>query len=186
VTQPCRGRTFIVAGAVAAAAAGSAFAAPASHVVDKTYSCRSFPHQVFFVGAQVRLPPGGQVQAGPAMATVTTAADHAFQMVFKDVKKSLKVDKAICRPSSRRVALRPGRLPLNQTVTPDFMGHITGKCPTHTKRVLIHFRVSLAGGVPQRALFAVRKDTAKGRSLAFFKWAPRKISGYLAKSCTTY
>jgi hypothetical protein len=192
--QPSRGRIVIAAGAVAAASAASAFAAPAgvtrthagARVVDKTYSCLAKPRRLFFFGTQVRLPPGGQVPAEPAMATVTTAADHAFQVVFKDMKNSLKVDKSVCRPSSHRLALKPAGLTLDQTVTPQFGAHITGKCPVHTKRVLVHFRVSMTGGTPARALLAVRQDSAKGRPLAFFKWSPRKISGYLAKNCTTY
>ncbi len=193
MTQPSWGRISIVAGAAAAAAAG-AFAAPAgatrahagTQVVDRTYSCRSAPHPDFIFGAQVRLPPGGQVAAGPAMATVTTANDHAFQVVFKDVKNSLRVDKSVCRPSSRRVALKPAGLALDQTITRNAGGQMSGKCPTHAKRVLVHFRVSLTAGTPKQALLAVRKDSAKGHQLAFFKWSPRKISDYLAESCTTY
>ena len=192
--QPSWGRISILAGAVALAAAASAFAPPAgatrahagAHVVDKTYSCLTRPRRLFFVGAQVRLPPGGQVPAGPAMATVTTADDHRFQVVFKDVKNSLKVDRSICRPSSHRLPLEPAGLSLDQTVSRDFVGHITGKCPVRTKRVLIHFRVSTSGGTPTRALFAARKDSVQGKPLAFFKWSPRKISDYLAESCTTY
>jgi hypothetical protein len=120
------------------------------------------------------------------MASVTTANDHAYQVVFKDVKNSLKVDKPVCSPSSRRVALKPSGLALFQTVTTHFVGHLNGNCPTRVKRVLVHFRITMTGGTPQRALFAVRKGDARGRPLAFFKWSPDKITGYLAKSCTTY
>jgi hypothetical protein len=52
--------------------------------------------------------------------------------------------------------------------------------------VLVHFRITMTAGIPQRALFAVRKGDARGRPLAFFRWSPDKITGYLAKSCTTY
>ena len=117
---------------------------------------------------------------------MTTAHNHAYQIVFKDVKNSLKVDKLICRPSSRRVALKPAGLAPYQTVTPHFMGYLNGYCPTHVKRVLVHFRVTITADTPERALFAVRKDSARARPLAFFKWSPAKITGYLAKSCTTY
>jgi len=120
------------------------------------------------------------------MASVTTAADHAFQVVFKDVKNSLRVDKSVCRPSSRRVALKPSGLAKDQTVTPSYAGHSSGKCPTHAKRVLVHFRIAMTGGAPERALLAVRQDRAKGRPLAFFNWSPRKVTDYLAKSCTTF
>jgi hypothetical protein len=189
-----RGRILIFTSAVVAAVSATAYAAPASvtrahaggQIVDRTYSCRNAPNRVFFFGTQVRLPPGGQVPAGPAMASVTTAADHAFQVVFKDVKNSLKVDKSVCRPSSRPVALKPSGLAKDQTVTPAYAGHSSGKCPAHAKRVLVHFRIAMTGGTPERALLAVRQDRAKGRPLAFFKWSPRKITDYVAKSCTTY
>jgi hypothetical protein len=192
--QPSWGRISVVVGAAAVAASASAFAAPAgatradasTQVVDKTYSCLAKPRRLFFVGAQVRLPPGGQVPAGPAMATVSTANDHRFQVVFKDVKNSLKVDRSICRPSPRRLPLKPAGLSLDQTVTRNLVGHMTGKCPVRTKRVLVHFRVSLTGGIPTRASLAVRRDSAKGKPLAFLRWSPRKISDYLAESCTTF
>ena len=191
--QQSWGRVAIVAAAVAAAATASAFAAPAgaarhagAQVVDRTYSCRNAPHRVFFYGAQVRLPPGGQVAAGPAMASVTTAADHAFQVVFKDVKNSLRVDRSVCRPSSRPVALKPSGLARDQTVTPSYAGHSSGKCPTHTKRLLVRFRIAMSRGTPARAVLAVRQDRAKGRPLAFLNWSPRKITDYVAESCTTF
>ena len=48
-------------------------------------------------------------------------------------------------------------------MTPQFMGLINGKCPTHAGHVLVRFRVAMTNGTPVRALFAVRKDGAKGR-----------------------
>ncbi len=120
------------------------------------------------------------------MASVTTANDHAYQVVFKDVQNSLKVDGPVCRPSSRRAAFKPSGLTLGQTVTTAFIAHTSGKCPTHVKRVLVHFRITMTGGTPERGLIAVRKDDAKRRPLAFFKWSPLKITDYLAKSCTTF
>lgn len=183
-----------VPAAVALAAAASSYAASAStgrahagaRVVDKTYSCRVSGQSPFFFGTQVRLPATQYQKAQPAMATVNTASDHAFQVVFKDVKNSLKVDTAVCRPSSRRVALKPAGLSLYQTVTPQLFGHLNGKCPTRVPRVLVHFRVSVTDGKPTRALFAVRKDKAKARPLVFFKWSPVRISGYVAGSCTVF
>lgn len=191
--QPSRGRV-VIAAAVVVAAAASAYAAPAgatraragAQVVDKTYSCRVWRQHPFFFGTQVRLPPGAGGGAQPALASVTTAHDHAYQVVFKDVKNSLRVDRPVCRPSSRRVALKPAGLALFQTVTPQFVGHISGKCPTHVERVLVHFRIAMTKGTPERALFAVRKDDTRGRPIAFFRWSPSKITGYLANSCTTF
>jgi hypothetical protein len=192
--QPSWSRVSIVAAAAAVAAAATAYSAPASatraragaQVVDKTYSCHVWRQHPFFFGAQVRLPPGSSGGAQPGLASVTTANDHAYQVVFKDEKNSLKVDKPLCRPSSRRVALKPAGLALFQTVTTHFVGHMSGKCPTRVKRVLVHFRVTMTNGTPERALLAVRKADAKARPLAFFKWSPTKITGYLANSCTTY
>jgi hypothetical protein len=192
--QPSWGRIVIVAAAAAVALGATAYAAPASatqaragaQVVDKTYSCRVWRQHPFYFGTQVRLPATASGGAQPGLASVTTANNHAFQVVFKDVKNSLRVDKSVCRPSSRRVPLKPAGLTLNQTVTTHFAGHLNGNCPTHVKRVLVHFRVTMTNGTPERALFAVRKGDAKAKPLAFFKWSPDKITGYLAKSCTTY
>jgi hypothetical protein len=191
--QPSWGRIVIVAAAAVAATAtayterASATQAPTgAQVVDKTYSCRVWRQHPFYFGTQVRLPATASGGAQPGLASVTTAKDHAFQVVFKDVKNSLKVDRSVCRPSSRRVALKPAGLALFQTVTTHFMGHLNGNCPTRVQRVLVHFRITMTGGTPERALFAVRKGDAKGRPLAFFKWSPDRITGYLAKSCTTY
>ena len=52
--------------------------------------------------------------------------------------------------------------------------------------MLVRFRISMTAGTPDRALVAVRKDNAKGRTLAFFEWSPNKVTDYLAGSCTTY
>jgi hypothetical protein len=192
--QPSWGRIVIVAAAAAVADGATAYAAPANatqahagaQVVDKTYSCRVWRQHPFYFGTQVRLPATASGGAQPGLASVTTANDHAFQVVFKDVKNSLKVDKSVCRPSSRRVALKPDGLALFQTVTTHFVGHLNGNCPTRVERVLVHFRITMTGGTPERALFVVRKGDARARPLAFFKWSPDKITGYLAKSCTTY
>jgi len=192
--HPSWSRIVIVAAAAAVAATANAYTARASatqapageQVVDKTYSCRVWRQHPFYFGTQVRLPATASGGAQPGLASVTTANDHAFQVVFKDVKNSLKVDQPVCRPSSRQVVLKPAGLALFQTVTTHLVGHLNGSCPTRVKRVLVHFRITMTAGTPQRALFAVRKGDAKGRPLAFFKWSPDKITGYLAKSCTTY
>jgi hypothetical protein len=187
-------RIVIVAAGAAVAATATAYTAAASatrartdaHVVDKTYSCRLWHQHPFFFDTQVRLPPSASGGAQPGYTTVTTARDHAYQLIFKDLKNSLKVDRSACRPSARGVALKPAGLALFQTATTQAFGHITGKCPTHVKRVLVHFRIAMTEGTPERALFAIRKDTAGGRPLAFFKWSPTKITGYLANNCTTF
>ena len=192
--HPSWSRIVIVAAAAAVAATATAYTARASatqapageQVVDKTYSCRVWRQHPFYFGTQVRLPATASGGAQPGLASVTTANDHAFQVVFKDVKNSLKVDQPVCRPSSRQVVLKPAGLALFQTVTTHLVGHLNGNCPTRVKRVLVHFRITMTGGTPERALFVVRKDDARARPLAFFKWSPDKITGYLAKSCTTY
>src|SRR5262249_51795804 len=103
---------------------------------------------------------------------------------FQAVKNSLRVDQAICRRSSRKVALKPAGLPAFETVTPTFVGDIQARCAT-TKRVLVRFRITMKSHTPQRALIAVRDDGATLRKLAFFNWKPRRIASWLAKGCVS-
>lgn len=198
--QPAWGRIVIATAGVAVFATASAYAAPASarvragsQVVDKTYSCRVARNHGVVVTASVRYSTGGS-GARPAVATVTTvrkvvtrngAQQTLTQLGFEDVKNSLRVDKAVCNPSSRRVALKPTGLSLDQTVTPKFSQFVNITCPARANRVLVRVRISLTNGKPQQALLAVRRDDSKRRPVAFLKWAPRKITDYLADSCST-
>lgn len=193
--QPAWGRIVIVAAAVAVVATASAYAAPAtstraragSQVVDKTYSCRAAAKHPVLIAAAVR-----SARNRPAVAAVTTVRkvvtrngqrQTVTQLGFEDAKNSLRVDKSVCKPSSRRVALKPGGLSLDETVTPSFAANLSVGCPARADRVLVRMRIALTGGKPQRALLAIRRDDAKRRPVAFLNWSPRKITDYLAGDC---
>jgi hypothetical protein len=68
-------------------------------------------------------------------------------------------------------------------VTPSRLGKIEVRCVA-AKRVLVRFRITMSGGKPAHALFAVRNDASNGKPLEFLKWSPRKITGYLGGRCT--
>lgn len=53
------------------------------------------------------------------------------------------------------------------------------------KRVLVHVRITLSGGVPVAALVAVRNDNRTRRPVEFLNWRSRKIKGYFGKSCVS-
>jgi hypothetical protein len=182
--------------AVAAVAAASAYAAPAgstrpraaSHVFDRTYSCRVRPQGYVDLDTSVGLTKNGTQE--PAQSRVTTVQKaivrngikyNVPQILFQAVKNSLKVDGRICTRSSRKVPLRPG-LHLYETVTLNYFGEVDARCTT-TKRVLVHLRIQMKSGAPQQALIAVRDDEAKPRKIAFFNWRPQRIAAYLGKSC---
>jgi hypothetical protein len=183
--------------AVAAVAAASAYAAPAgstrpragSQVVDSTYSCRVRPQRYVDLDTSVGLQKNGFQEPGQMRVTSVQKAIqrngvkyNVPQIFFQAVKNSLKVDKAICRRSPRKIPLKPAGLPLYQTVTPTYFGEVQARCTT-SKRVLVHLRIRMTLGTPQQALVAVRNDDAKTRKIAFFKWTPEKIASYLGKSC---
>jgi hypothetical protein len=94
-----------------------------------------------------------------------------------------RIDKSLCRPSSRRVALKPAGLPLYETVTQHHLGRIDARCAA-AKRVLVRFRITLTGGKPEKALFGIRNDATESRPIEFVKWSPSKVTGYLGNGCT--
>jgi hypothetical protein len=137
------------------------------HILDSTYSCQVRPEHYVDLDASVTIKPQpGQIEP------------------FQAVKNSLRVDEAICRRSSRGVALKSAGLPAFETVTPSFVGDVQARCAT-TKRVLVRFRISMKNHTQQRALIAVRDDDAELRKLPFFNWKPRRIASWLAKSCVS-
>ena len=194
--EPARGRVLIATAAVAVFATVSAYAATptrarvGTQVVDKTYSCRVARKHPVLLSAAVRSASAEKPR--PAVATVTTVRkvvsrsgqqQVATQLGFEDVKNSLKVDKSVCSPSSRRIALKPAGLSLDQTMTQNFAGFMSVGCPARANRVLVRLRISLKGGAPQQARLIVRQEGAKRRSLAFLNWSPRRITDYLANDC---
>ncbi len=179
---------------VAVAATASAYAAPAaltrgfaaSRVLDSSYSCRVRAQDYFNVATSVTLPPTPGGFQRPALVSLDTAGNSNGttlpQVWFQAMEKGVKVNKSACRASSRRVPLKPG-LPLYETVTPSFYGHINVRCAS-AKRVLVRLRVEMKGGLPAQALVAIRNDNHKASPVAFFNWNPRRIKGYIDSSCT--
>jgi hypothetical protein len=188
-------RTVLAVTALALFAAAGASARPgrASQIIDRTYSCGVRPERYVDVSTNVTIP-SSVTSSNPEPAQVWLDTVHKTALVgglqvvvpqvrFQAAKNSLSVDKALCRASSLRVALKPAGLPLYETVTPRHLGQIETRCVA-AERLLVRFRIRQSGGKPAHALFAVRNDTAKGKQIEFLKWSPRKITGYLGNSCT--
>ena len=192
----------VVAAAAAVVAAAGVYAAPAIFpsgrggvaVVDRTYSCRVQDRgavPAFDLEASVALPPAPSQKlprrAFLQLTTVVKKLDKQFNLPtidFPDPKSGLRVDRSVCRPSARHVPLRPAGLAAGETVTPDFVGSFLERCVT-ARRALVHLHLVQSGGVPTRALLAVRNDDAKNRPIAFVKWSPSKITPYFAASCVS-
>ncbi|HEY3576630.1 MAG TPA: hypothetical protein VGK68_01390 [Gaiellaceae bacterium] len=182
-----------VISAIAVTAAVSAHAAPTS-VVDRTYSCKVRPQRYIDLNTSVTLPPTQDAPQRPANLNLFTVKktfkQNGFtfnlpQVFFQAAKgTNPKIDKPTCRPSSRKVALKPSGLRLTDTVTPRYLGFFDQRCVT-AKRVLVHVRITLSGGVPVAALVAVRNDNRTRRPVEFLNWRSRKIKGYFGKSCVS-
>jgi hypothetical protein len=181
-----------VIAATAVTAVVSAHAAPTS-AVDRTYSCKVRPQRYIDLNTSVTLPPKQSVQR-PANLNLFTVKktfkqngyDFNLPQVFFEAAKGTnpKIDRPTCRPSSRKVALKPSGLRLTDTVTRQYLGFFDQRCVT-AKRVLVHVRLTLSGGVPVAGLVAVRDDNRTRRPVEFLDWKPRKIKGYFGKSCVS-
>jgi hypothetical protein len=167
-------------------------AAPASstRVVDRTYSCKVRPARYIDLETSVTLPPENGLPR-PGQVRVTTVRKgiqrngmmfYVPQIFFEEKKDSFDVDTA-CRGSSRRVPLKSAGLPTpGETATPSHTGSVNGRCST-AKRVLVHLKLTMTNGKPEKALFAIRNDKAKSKPVAFYRWSPSKIVGYLGNTC---
>jgi hypothetical protein len=168
-------------------------AAPASstRVVDRTYSCKVRPARYIDLETSVTLPPENG-RPRPGQVRVTTVKKgierngmtfYVPQVFFEEKKESLDVDRATCRRSSRRVPLKSAGLPTpGETATPTHTGSVNGRCST-AKRVLVHLKLTLTNGKPEKALLAVHNDNEKSKPIVFYRWSPSKIVGYLGNSC---
>jgi hypothetical protein len=182
-----------VISAIAVTAAVSAHAAPTS-VVDRTYSCKVRPQHYIDLNTSVTLPPTQDAPRRAANLNLFTVQKTFKQngynfnlpQVFFQAAKGTnpKIDKPTCRASSRKVVLKPGRLSLADTVTPQYLGFFDERCVT-AKRVLVHLRITVSAGVPVSALVAVRNDNEHRRPVEFLNWKPHKIKGYFGKSCVS-
>jgi hypothetical protein len=183
-----------VISAIAVTAVVSAHAAPTS-VVDRTYTCKVRPQHYIDLNTSVTLPPTQDAPRRPANLNLFTVQktfkqngyDFNLPQIFFQAAKtnSFKIDKPTCRASSRKVVLKPSGLPSHpETVTPQYLGLFDQRCVT-AKRVLVHLRITVSGGVPVSALVAVRNDNEHRRPVEFINWKPRKIKGYFGKSCVS-
>jgi len=183
-----------VISAIAVTVVVSAHAAP-TRVVDKTYSCKVRPQHYIDLNTSVTLPPTQDAPQRPANLNLFTVKktfkENGFkfnlpQVFFQAAKgRNPKIDTPICRRSPRKAVLKPTGLPSHaETVTPQYLGLFDERCVT-AKRVLVHLRITLSGGVPVSALVAVRNDNETRRPLEFLNWKPRKIKGYFGKSCVS-
>jgi hypothetical protein len=173
--------------------AASVGVAPASstQIVNSTYSCTVRPAHYIDLETSVTLPPDNG-QPRPGQVRVTTVKKgiqrngltfYVPQVIFEEKKNSLEVDRGACRRSSRRVPLKTAGLPTpGETATPTHTGSINGRCST-AKRVLVHLKLTLQNGKPEKALVAVRNDDRKSKPIVFYRWSPSKIVGYLGNSC---
>jgi hypothetical protein len=183
----------VVLVAVTVSVAANVGAAPASstRIVDRTYSCKVRPAHYIDLESSVTLPPENG-QPRPGQVRVTTVKKgiqrngitfYVPQVFFEEKKDSLDVDSSACRRSLRRVPLKTTGLPTpGETATPTHTGSVNGRCST-AKRVLVHFKVTMHNGKPETAVLAVRNDSEKSKPVAFYRWSPSKIVGYLGNSC---
>lgn len=187
--------------AAAAVAATAVLAATVAHgsvprIVDQTLSCavqlRTSAHALDVSADTENTDPAARTSAAyfdvytfTKKATSNPSSPFVPQVEFGSVLDSLKIDRSLCRPSHRSVALRPSGLTPNGTVTPTFQGGFEQRCIT-AARALIRFRLSEVGGVPTRAQVAIRDDNAKGTPIAYVVWAPKRISYSLEDNCVPY
>jgi hypothetical protein len=178
---------------VAVTVVANAAAAPASstRVVDRTYSCKVRPARYIDLESSVTLPPeNGQPRPGQVRVTTVKRGIqrngitfYVPQVFIEEKKDSFEVDRSACRPSSRRVPLKPTGLPTpGETATPSHTGSINGRCST-AKRVLVHLKITMENARPEKALVALRNDSEKSKPVAFYRWSPSKIVAYLGTTC---
>jgi hypothetical protein len=178
---------------VAVTVVANAAAAPASstRVVDRTYSCKVRPARYIDLESSVTLPPeNGQPRPGQVRVTTVKRGIqrngitfYVPQVFIEEKKDSFEVDRSACRPSSRRVPLKPTGLPTpGETATPSHTGSINGRCST-AKRVLVHLKITMENARPEKALVALRNDSEKSKPVAFYRWSPSKILAYLGTTC---
>lgn len=189
----------LAAASVLAATSGHSVASGKTTVVDRTISCRvAATHQVY-VDALVTIHQAAEqnnpAYVFPANVGVATWPRYAKpndtqsailgQFGFKATKKGVTVDRLRCKTSAKRVPLRAAGLPSNGTNTESFKGGIRQLCPARP-RVLIHYHVTEAGGLPQKAQVAVRNDNARRTPIAYIDWTAKRVTSFTPISCSTY
>jgi hypothetical protein len=49
--------------------------------------------------------------------------------------------------------------------------------------VLVHLKITMQNAKPEKALVALRNDSENSKPVAFYRWSPSKIVGYLGDTC---
>ena len=192
--------------AVAAVAAAGVYAAPAlfssvngsTAVIDSSYSCAVEPRGdsaafdltggVTIPNAPARLNPTGKPGTIPAFFDFYSADKRSQNMLIPQIeftarKGWFKVDRSVCRSTTRHIAVNSRGLASQGTVTLHFLGDFSDRCLS-ARRVLIHVRLTMKSGVPDSAEVVIRDDTKASAAIAFVKWQPRAITYYLAARCS--
>lgn len=190
--------SVVAAASVLAAQTLRSSPAGKTSVIDRTVSCAVAPTHAVYVSAAVEIHVSANqtspAQTYPAVAGVTTWPRYAKpndtsvivgQFNVNGAEKGIRVDALRCRPSRKSVPLRPAGLPSNGTVTASFLGRTDRVC-RGAGRVLVHYRVTDAGGVPQKAQIAVRNDGRRAKPLAYIDWSVKRATTYAAASCSPF
>jgi hypothetical protein len=191
---------------VSAVAAASVLAAQTLHssatektaVVDRTISCQVAPTHAVYVAASVEIHVIASLtnpaRVIPAVVGVTTWPRYATpsdrsvilgQLNFSAAVKGLTVDPLRCRTSRKSVALRPAGLPSNGTHTASFLGGTYRVC-RGASRVLVRYRVTEVGGLPQKAQVAVRNEDRRAKPLAYIDWTTKRVTTYTLAGCSPF
>ena len=169
-------------------------------VLERTVSCRVLPRtHAVYIAAYVTLHVSGdannppRVFAGHVDVTTLPWKTHPSdpmsplrgQFSFATNANSLTVDQARCNRSPLSVPFNPAGLSSNGTQTQSFNGGIQQVC-TGAARVLIHYRVTEAGGAPLQAQVAIRDDDRRRRPLAYIEWSPKRVTTFTRSTCSPY
>lgn len=109
--------------------------------------------------------------------------ESVAQLSFGSASKGLRIDAALCKRSSARVPLHSSRLGAGQTVTSNFQGFFSSRCPS-ARRVLVRIHLQKKNDLPVHAQIAVVSDNAKKSPIANIAWNPTRITYFLAGGCS--
>jgi hypothetical protein len=163
----------------------AARASVATTTVDRTFVC-----SVKFGGQSGRyldVAAGTKVRGEPAWSLIYTAlkkrgTKFVTQLYFDSATQGLRVDASLCKHSSRRVALRSSKLKSGQTVTSNFVGYFSDRCPV-ARRALVRVRLRESGGIPVSAQVAVISDNPKKAPIADEIWSATRVRYFVANNC---
>jgi hypothetical protein len=181
-------RLALILAAVVSASAVAAYARVATTTVDRTFACSvevgggRAPYVDVQAGAKD--PPANVAYASVYTANKKRGAAQVAQLGFGSNSKKLRIDAELCTHSSVHVALRSSRLRDGQTVTSNFQGYFSYRCPS-AHRALVRIRLQEKRGTPVHARIAVISDNARKSPIANVIWSPTRITYFVAKNCAT-